>query len=64
VLTVFTFTANVCEAEDPHEFNAETLMFPLEMPTVDVIEFVEDDPVHDPGKFHEYDVAPNIGVTL
>ena len=39
-------------------------MFPLEIPAVVVIEFVEDGPVHDPGKVHEYDVAPNIGVTL
>jgi len=39
-------------------------MFPLEMPTVVVIEFVEDVPDQDPGKFHEYDVAPNTGVTL
>ncbi len=61
---VFTFTANVWSAEDPHEFNAETLMFPLEIPAVVVIEFVEDAPVQDPGKFHEYDVAPNTGVTL
>ena len=61
---VFTFTANVWGTDEPQELIAETLMFPLEMPTVVVIEFVEDVPVHDPGKIHEYDVAPNTGVTL
>ena len=39
-------------------------MFPLELPAVVVIEFVEDDPVHEPGNDHEYDVAPDTGVTL
>jgi hypothetical protein len=64
VLTLFTFTANVCEADEPQELIAETLMFPFELPTVVVIEFVEDAPIHKPGKVHVYDVAPNTGVTL
>jgi hypothetical protein len=52
VLTLFTFTANVCEADEPQELIAETLMFPLELLTVVVIEFVEDAPIHKPGKVH------------
>jgi hypothetical protein len=57
-------TASVLGEEEPHESFAMTVMFPPVAPAVNVIEFVDELPVHPDGNVQVYDVAPLTGETL
>lgn len=57
--TVFTLTVKFDAEEEPHEFTAVTDIVPPIVPTVAVILFVVDDPVHPEGNVQLYDVAPD-----
>jgi hypothetical protein len=48
----FTVTANVCAGEVPHTLSAVTVIFPLVVPAVVVIEFVVDVPLQPDGVVH------------
>jgi hypothetical protein len=55
-------TDSVCADEDPHPLLAVTVIFPLLLPAVTVIEFVVELPDHPWGIVHVYDVAPFTGL--
>jgi hypothetical protein len=48
----FTVTDNICTADKPQSFLAETVMFPLVLFAVAVIEFMVDEPVQPTGNVH------------
>jgi hypothetical protein len=48
----------LCAEEEPQALLALTVIFPPVVPAVALIEFVVEDPDHDAGKVHVYDVAP------
>ena len=62
--TVFTDIAKVCAADDPQALSAVTVIFPLKVLAVVLMEFVDEIPVHPEGKVQVYEVAPFTAVTL
>lgn len=60
----FDDTANVCTEEEPQVLFAFTVIFPLVVVVVAVIELVVELPVHPEGSVHVYDVAPLTAATL
>ena len=61
---LFTDTAKVLIADDPHALLALTVTVPPEAPEVAVMELVAELPVHPTGNAQLYEVAPLTAVTL
>jgi hypothetical protein len=59
-----TVTDNVCTAEVPQLFVADTVIFPPPVPAVVFIILLEELPVQPPGSVQLYEVAPVIAATL
>jgi hypothetical protein len=58
-----TVIANVCGDDEPHALFAVTVISPLAVLAVALIEFDEEVPVHPDGNVHVYVVAPLTGDT-
>jgi hypothetical protein len=63
-IAVLTTILKVCAGDVPQLLFAVTVMFPLVVLAVAVMEFVAELPLHPPGNVHVYEVAPGTDAIL